>query len=339
MSAPDVPADLHLGRDGYLFVVSGSNNVLEQYEESDRNSYNLIRWRETILQRSRRLRARGIAYRHLVAPEKVSILPDKMAGIALDVRLSPARRLYADDPLYAAGRGGVPAYLRHLRRQRHWRSICIDLFGPMTEAADRDSLYFKVDSHWSFKGRAFAYRRVCAAVGARPVSSFADRKIQHIPDFAGDLGGRCSPPVTEDQHIVHAQRDAVRFYASPIVLHRERMGLGATLHTGAHVAYRNARANDPRRILLFGDSFSHWAPIMLTVLLAETFRELHFVWSTSVDFGLVDRVKPDLVLTEMAERFLHQTVDDDFDVERYAQERFGAELSAAEAPGAGCAAG
>lgn len=133
--------------------------------------------------------------------------------------------------------------------------------------------------------------------------------------------------MTEDQIIVQPQRDAVRAYASPIVKSREHLGLGSTLHIGAHVIYRNNRVDDKRRLLLFGDSFSHWAPIMLTILLAETFREVHFVWSTSIDYGLVDRVKPDIVLTEMAERFMYQTVEDDFDLEAYAQERFGAELS------------
>ncbi|WCS27399.1 hypothetical protein LOK46_11435 [Methylobacterium sp. NMS14P] len=66
---------------------------------------------------------------------------------------------------------------------------------------------------------------------------------------------------------------------------------------------------------------------MLTTLLAAMIREVPVVWSTSVDDGLVDRVKPDLVLTEMAERFLHQTVEDDFAVSVYARGRFGADLS------------
>lgn len=322
----EVPEDLHLGRDGYLFVIGGSNNLLEQYEYSDRNDYNLIKWRQIIIGQYEALQKKGIAYRHMIAPEKVSILPDMM-GVSVNPQLSPARRLYEDDPLWLAGPKGTLAYLQHLRRRRRWRSICIDLFGPMRAAEDRAHLYFKVDSHWSYRGRCFAYERVCEALGTRPVRDLEDRKKQHIPDFAGDLGGRCDPPITEDQIIVHAQRDAVRTYASPIVLHREQFGLGSTLHTGAHVAYRNNRANDRRRLLLFGDSFSHWAPIMLTILLAETFREVHFVWSTSIDYGLVDRVKPDIVLTEMAERFLYQTVEDDFDVEAYAQERFDAELS------------
>jgi hypothetical protein len=124
------------------------------------------------------------------------------------------------------------------------------------------------------------------------------------------------------------QQDAVRTYGSPIVEAREKAGLLHTLHVGAHVVYGNAKATDPRRLALFGDSFSHIMPYMLTIMLAETFREVHFIWSTSLDWPYIERVRPDIVLTEVAERFMTQLPDDTFSVERYAQDRFGTELAA-----------
>lgn len=66
---------------------------------------------------------------------------------------------------------------------------------------------------------------------------------------------------------------------------------------------------------------------MLTILFTETFREVHVVWPTSIDDGLVDRVKPDTMLTEMDERLRHLTVDGGFAVAVHARGRFGAELS------------
>lgn len=329
MTEQQIPQGLHHGLEDFMFVIAGSNNVLDQYKYGDRNNYNLIKWREIILRRAQKLHAKGIVYKHLLVPEKISILPDMLRDIEVDTQMSPARRFYVEDPLWTAGAKNPLSYLRHIWRQHRWHSINIDLFGPMTVSQIRKQLYFKVDSHWSYKGRQLAYERVCAALGTAPMRDFESRKLQHIPEFAGDLGGRCQPQITEDVHIVLAQQDAVRIYTNPIVPHRERLGLASTLHTGTHVAYRNDKASDPRRLLLFGDSFSNWVPIMLTILLAETFRELHFVWSTSIDYGLVYRVKPDIVLTEMAERFMDQLVEDDFDVEAYAQERYGAELTAA----------
>jgi hypothetical protein len=58
---------------------------------------------------------------------------------------------------------------------------------------------------------------------------------------------------------------------------------------------------------------------------------VHFIWSTSLDWPYIERVRPDIVLTEVAERFMAQLPDDTFSVERYAQDRFGTELAAAGA--------
>ncbi len=52
-------------------------------------------------------------------------------------------------------------------------------------------------------------------------------------------------------------------------------------------------------------------------MLAETFRCVHFVWSAAIDWALVARLRPDIVLTESAERFMTRLPDDDgFDLGR-----------------------
>ncbi|MFD0937781.1 hypothetical protein ACFQ12_21690, partial [Methylobacterium trifolii] len=110
-------------------------------------------------------------------------------------------------------------------------------------------------------------------------------------------------------------RDAVRVETGPLLAAYEAAGRARDLHVGAHAVYRNASpAADPRRVVLFGDSYAHFAPILLTGLLAESFSEVHFVWSSSFDWGYVERVAPDILLFELAERFLARLPADDFDV-------------------------
>jgi len=70
-------------------------------------------------------------------------------------------------------------------------------------------------------------------------------------------------------------------------------------------------------------------PYMLTILLAKTLRELHVPWSTSLDWASIEGVRPDIVVTEGAERFMIPVPDDTVPVERDAQERYGTELAAA----------
>ena len=107
----------------------------------------------------------------------------------------------------------------------------------------------------------------------------------------------------------------MRSFSGVLVEEHEARGRAEDLHIGAHVVYRNARPGiDPRRLVLFGDSYAHFTPIMLTGLLAESFAEVHFVWSANLDWAYVERVRPDILLFELAERFLARLPRDDFDV-------------------------
>jgi hypothetical protein len=320
---------IHVGKDGWLFLKTGTNDVLGQYERPEETTGLVWQWRSLVATRARRLRAMGILYRHVVAPEKLMVYDHRLDGLAITPTASPAYRLYHCEPP-AGGRRGLGALYRAWRRRRGWRKTCIDLVAPMRAARDDAELYCRTDTHWSFDGCYLAYAAICAALGTPPLAALRDRPSIET-DHDGDLGSAFDPPRRARSRTVLMQQDSARTYASPIVVARERAGLLHTLHVGAHVIYGNARATDPRCLVLFGDSFAHVMPYMLTIMLAETFREVHFIWSTSLDWSYIARVRPDIVLSEVAERFMVQVPDDSFSVEGYARERFGAELAAADA--------
>lgn len=323
--APRNTDHIHVGQDGWLFLKTGTNDVLGQYARPEETTELVWQWRSLIATRERRLRALGILYRHVVAPEKLMIYDHRLDGIAIRPEAAPAYRLLHGEP---PGRSGPLGLYAAWRRRRRWRATCIDLVTPMRAQRDAADLYCRTDTHWSFAGCYLAYAEICRALGAEPRADLRDRPAFET-DHDGDLGSAFDPPRRARSRTVMIQQDAVRTYASPIVAARERAGLLHTLHVGAHVVYGNAAATDPRRVVLFGDSFSHVMPYMLTILLAETFAELHFVWSTSLDWAYITGVRPDIVLTEVAERFMVQLPDDTFSVEAYARERYGAELAAA----------
>ena len=303
---------VHVGRDGWLFLTAGSNNVVGQFSRSPFMARRLTEWKRLLVARTRRGRALGTGYLHVIVPEKLTVYDHKLDGLKVAVRLSPATRLR-----------------RSLFWHRAARRACLDLVGAFREQRDAQDLFYRTDSHWNFFGCQLAYRTICAAVGARPCADFEARSHSDIAR-TGDLGEKLDPPVSEVTPVYALQRDAVRAYASPIVRAREAAGEAHKLHVGAHVIYRNeSEAADPRRIVLFGDSYAHFAPIMLTIMLAETFREVHFIWSSAIDWGYVARTKPDWVIAQVAERFLFRVPDDAFDLDRYAAERFGAELAGA----------
>ncbi|WP_348532379.1 alginate O-acetyltransferase AlgX-related protein [Methylobacterium oxalidis] len=295
--------------DGWLFVTAGTNNPLMQFSHSKHMRLALRVWKKLTLWRSRRCKGAGIQYLHVIVPEKIAVYDDKCPRLPIKIRLSPALRLRR-------------SLLWHPRTRRE----CIRLIGPLRKKRDKQQLYYQTDSHWTFAGRLIAYREICRALGAKPREDFAER-----PTFEdvlhGDMGSVLEPPRLEPSTFHALQRDAVRTYASPIVLAREAAGQAHTLHVGSHVIFRNETPEaDPRRVLLFGDSYSHFATHMLTVMLAETFREVDFIWSTSIDWNYVDRTKPDILITEIAERFMWRVPDDKFNVAIYASERYGQEL-------------
>ena len=320
--------EVHIGKRDWLFLLQGTNNVSSQYVRSPEAQFLLIHWRLVVAQRERRLRALGIPYKHILMPEKITIYDHLLDGLRIDWRLSPAFRLLHEDAYYTLFPLRRLNLVNYIRRNLRWRTTLIDLIAPMRQQRDMQNLFYRTDSHLSFAGRLLAYREICRAIGAEPVRDFEERPATYHAGWAGDLGMAFDPPRYEGTMLHDLQRDAVRVYASPIVEHRERRGLSGTLHTGAHVIYRNARATDPRRVMLFGDSYANFAPIGLTIMLAETFREVHFIWSTQLDYDHIAQVRPDLVLTEMSERFVFRPSKDDWNFAQYVRQRYDAELAA-----------
>jgi alginate O-acetyltransferase complex protein AlgJ len=79
----------------------------------------------------------------------------------------------------------------------------------------------------------------------------------------------------------------------------------ALVHVGSHVRYRNdAAIAANKKILIFGDSYSSQRMDALTGMLAETARNVEFVWSSNLDWAYIKRARPDIVIYELAERFM-----------------------------------
>ena len=132
---------------------------------------------------------------------------------------------------------------------------------------------------------AFQARVLMHACGAVPPADLDGRQRYEVTSVR-DLGTKL--PSRPIETALHGKIDlnAHRVYASPLVEAYEAAGRAVDLHVGAHVRYRNETPEaDPRTVVLFGDSYAHFAPIMLSGLIAETFREVHFVWSSSIDWS------------------------------------------------------
>ena len=289
-------AHVHVGREGWLFLTWGTNRVLAQFRRSPRQWWRLRRWARLIEARSRRAERLGIRTLHVLVPEKLSVLDHLTDGLAYDPALSPARRL--------------------ARRLMHHAGF-VDLVAPLRAARGGVALYRRTDTHWTCDGCLLGLRVLLRACGAVPPPDIGERP-HFTAEGVWDLGDKL--PERPRETIVNwaIPREARRVHAGPRVLAYEAAGRAGDLHVGAHVVYRNESVGaDPRVVVLFGDSNAHYSPILLTGFLAECFREVHFIWSASLDWGYVERVRPHLLIVEMAERFLTHVPKDTFDVATY----------------------
>lgn len=297
----------HAGKDGWLFLTGGTNEVADQYRRSPAMNRVLRMWRRRILTRIRRCESFGTRYLHLVVPEKLSIYEDRFDGLALDPRLGPARRLGTLMRWWWPGR-------------RAW----IDLLGPMRARRDGADLHYRTDTHWNIHGCLLAYQLVCRACRATPRTDFLARPFREFQAVL-DIGNKLNTEPLETVREYDLFRDAQRVGGGVLIDAYRAAGRLGDLHSGAHAVYRNRSPDaDPRTLVLFGDSCANFTPNGLTAMLAETFREVHFIWSSSIDWSYVERILPDLVLVEQVERFLPRVPEDDFDLAAFEAERLAA---------------
>ncbi len=293
--------DVYEGREGWLFLVGGSNKVRTLYDPNSELLPNgkLQRWAELIEGRARRLEAMGIQYIHVSVPEKLTIYDDKLRDPPpVDWQLSPAVRL------------------RDMLRASPYAHVLLDLIEPFRSAPDRDDFYLKTDSHWTAAGCFRAYRLICERIGIAPQLDLLSRK--HV-DFGAhfDLGSKLRPPVAEVLKFYDFTKDSVRWHANAIAQYLDAVTMEAVIHAGSHVAFKNeAPSAADKRILIFGDSYSSQRSDSLTAMLAESAREVEFIWSTNLDWDHIARMRPDVVVYELVERFMTIVPKDNFNLRR-----------------------
>jgi len=295
---------VHEGKDGWLFLVAGSNHVLDMYRRKSSFTPGMAKgWVNLLQARSNRLASKGIQYLHLPAPEKLTVLHKFYRGEIENIEGSPIHQMAAK---HAAD---VPCM--------------VNVLPLFAKQVDKTLLYWKTDTHWSFWGCFSAYQLLCARMGVKPNTDLLQYPYSKGPVLF-DLGAKLEEPTKEIARFYQLTQNAQRSYANTMVRFKEEQGLinEANLHVGSSVVYRNESENAiDKTVMLFGDSFSEYREHLLTGMFAETFKEVHFVWNGSIDYKYVDRIKPDVVITELAERFMTRIPDDKFDVQEFAAQR------------------
>ena len=264
------------GADGWLFA---DDRVRVEAFGPDEASD----WGALLAARHERFSRAGIAYLHLAVPDRATVMHD---------RLPPGVPGPAERPLarLAALRGDLP------------RTV-IDLAPYFTRQADKHPLYRKTGTDWTPVACYMACQMLCGRLGAAINPQLLGYPHEEI-EAVLELGARTSPERTERVRRHRFGRDSKRRFANPLVERRDALGRDddRRLDAGSRVVFDNDSPSAVRRsVVVFGGALADVERRLLTGMLAESFHEVHFVWSEGIDDDYVARVRPDIVLTQGVE--------------------------------------
>jgi alginate O-acetyltransferase complex protein AlgJ len=262
------------GTEGYLFIGDGANRWERQFlgELTIPDEW-FAGWLPLFEARQAEAARRGVTLRNIVVPEKQVIYararwPDGAARgdnrplRQLMSRLGPQAQLVYPAAELEAARAVAPSYFRH---NSHWTpSGCIAATAPLLAA---------LDSPADSQALRFAYHRL-----RRP----QDLTVHFLDPAPTEECGWLAPigEMVFDNRATHPPGR----------------------NSGTSYGVRNDAAPDPRKLILFGDSFA--LDEGLTGALSAVFAQVTFVWSKVVDWDLVAQHGAELVVWESAERFL-----------------------------------
>lgn len=289
-----MPDEIVLFADGWVFLVEGSNSVGDYYIRDKRIPVDVLDgWSCLLSNRAQKCSDSGIRYLHVTAPEKLAIYPEKSEfEVLLDK--SPASQ--------------VERVLEEDIKNTNW----LNPAEYLRSQKEHFKVYSKTDSHWNFYGAYSVYQLVQARLGLPSNTAILDCNRNENWTVM-DLGGKYDPPLPEKVFYYTASPNIERTYFNEIVDYKEKNNKTNEpgLHTGSHVVFENKCPTVDQSVMLFGDSFSEYRLHLLTGMLAETYRTVNFVWSSNIDWDLVDQHKPDILITELAERFMPRVVPGD----------------------------
>jgi hypothetical protein len=270
---PEIAAKVLAGRRGRHFLVRDTHDSHRQFVgQRPLSAAELDAWEQGTRARQARMAARGARLIQLIGPAPQAVhaadLPEPATLSADRPALQLLRRLRTLSPppelLYP---------LDQLQRTSAWRDT-----------------FSKTDSHWNELGAYLAYEAVLQAIGDTvPVRRVTRSDVSFYETcFTGDLGEKVLPA-----------RASV-FLRARVHEVRARLVRDNRVRNHGREAEFACDAAPPGVCIVFGDS---WAYAMIPFL-AESFRRLVFRHRVNVvDDDLVERERPDLVLTILTERF------------------------------------
>jgi hypothetical protein len=265
-----------VGRDGWLFY-AGDGGEEDYASAVPFTAAELEHWGRTLQHTYDWLKARGIRYVFVVAPDKYAIYPEylpvSMRRVGPESRTEQLVR-------YLARATDVPV---------------LDLRPDLLAAKTGERLYHLTDTHWNDRGAYVAYCAILRALHEQrlaplPRSAFVARAA-HTPgmDLSAMMG--LSSAMSEDDLQLRREGSLPWRVLEPVP------------HDSLYMDWRLVTVHDDPsrpRAVIFRDSFGS----ALVPLLAEHFSRALHLWQYNFDPAIVTRERPAVVIQEWVGRRL-----------------------------------
>ena len=268
-------------------VIKGLNGWLFYADDGAMEDYSLARpftaaeletWRRTLQDTHDWLRARGIAYLFVMAPDKHQVYPEQMPAT---IRRASHSRI-----------DQLAAYLAE-----HSTVSVLDLRAALRQGKSNERIYHRTDTHWNDRGAYIAYAQIVGALShslpglrVRSRTTFDARHVTRSGlDLARMLG--LNDLLGEDDLTLEPRQPRAARVVEPRTPNPQS--------SDAHLVTTQADSSQPRAVI-FRDSFGSG----LVPFLSEHFSRAVYLWQYNVDPAVIAEERPDVVIHELVGRRL-----------------------------------
>lgn len=267
-----------IGKDGWLFLIRDSNDVIGQQTGRVRLDEPARReWKEVLLGRLLATKRAATTWHTLVVPDKEIVYPEYLPE---QIVPAPTRPVHEVLKIAEAVEAPVSYGLDALQGEK-----------------PQHNLYPRTDSHWNHRGSYVAYRLLCDLVRDSGIatSPLDEEEIEWSEvTIAGGLGRKMHPP-----------RKSPAAWAT-LRSHRSRLVFDNQVVNHGRVSIFEQEEPGPTCVL-FGESFAQH----LVLFLKESFRRLVYVHTSMLVEEILEAEHPDVVISLPVERFLIKVPDDE----------------------------
>ena len=271
--------DAVMGRKGHAFLTGGSNNLIEQYDNKNEKDLTSEAWYSLLKIRNKKLSSLNSKFIQIIIPEKISVYPDLFP---FEIR-TPTNNLFELE--------------KKLHEDDFYTSI-LSVFSRK-DLKNKENLYKKLDTHLQPRG---SYEIFSHILGLIFNFISGEKEFNKEMILKGDLSDRILGNFiydkfyeTENDEFMSDRINVETFHGVP------------GKHTGQYSVWNNPSAPVKKKVIAFGNSFfgNCLDQGCLGWWFSNYLENFYCVWSSNIDFDLVEKEKPDLVICQTAERFMN----------------------------------